>query len=60
MNNKEQIAKIFPDEMMSRTVTNQQELNGAFLKYPNFSKTYIQTALYWKVLENGTRENCPK
>ncbi len=48
MDNKKQIVKIFPDEMMSGTVTNQQELNESFLKYPNFSKTYIQTALYWK------------
>src|SRR3989344_1721861 len=60
MDNKEQIAKIFPDEMMSRTVTNQQELNGAFLKYPNFSKTYIQTALHWKDARKWYEENWPK
>lgn len=42
------ISKIFPDNFISGTVKNREELNDAFLKYPNFSKTYIQTALYWE------------
>ena len=60
MDNKEQITKIFPDEMISGTVTNQQELNEAFLKYPSFSKAYIQTALYCEDTRKWYEENWPK
>lgn len=48
MDDKEQITKIFSDGLVSGTVTNQKELDEAFMKYPNLSRTYIQTALYWK------------
>lgn len=60
MDNKEQIVKIFPDEMISGTVTNQNELNEAFLKYPNISKAYIQTALDWEDTRKWYEENWPK
>lgn len=48
IDDNKQTIKIFPDELVSGTVTNQKELDEAFIKYPNFSKTYIQTALYWE------------
>lgn len=60
MNKKEQIAKIFSDEMISGTVTTQEELGEAFSRYPNISKTYIQTALYWKDTRKWYEENWPK
>ncbi len=54
------VQTIFPDEMKSGSVTNQKELDEAFLKYPNISKTYIQTALYWKDTRKWYEENWPK
>lgn len=46
MQNNKQFQKIFPDKFISRSITTQKELDDAFLKYPNYSRTYIQTALY--------------
>lgn len=54
------ISKIFPDNLISGTVKNQKELNDAFLKYPNFSKTYIQIALYWEDTRKWYENNWPK
>lgn len=54
------ISKIFPDNLISGSVKNQKELNDAFLKYPSFSKTYIQTALYWKDTRKWYEDNWPK
>jgi len=59
-NSNKKLIKIFPDELVSGTVTNQKELDDAFLKYPNFSKAYIQTALYWEETRKWYEENWPK
>lgn len=52
--------KIFPEELKSGSITNQKELEESFSKYPNISKTYIQTALYWKDTRKWYEENWPK
>lgn len=60
LNTSKQIEKIFPDEFVSGSVTNQKELDDAFLKHPDFSKEYIQIALYWKETRKWYEENWPK
>ena len=54
------ILKIFPDNFILGTIKNQKELDDAFQKYPNFSKTYIQTALYLEETRKWYEDNWPK
>lgn len=52
--------KIFPDNFISGSITNQKELDDAFTKYSTFDKTYIQIALYDKTTRKWYEENWPK
>lgn len=54
------ISKIFPDCLISGSVKNQKDLNMAYKQYPNFSTTYIQTALYWEDSRKWYEDNWPK
>ncbi|PIR95757.1 hypothetical protein COT93_00720 [Candidatus Falkowbacteria bacterium CG10_big_fil_rev_8_21_14_0_10_37_18] len=54
------ISQIFPNYFVSGSVKNQKELDEAFKQYPNFSKTYIQTALYWQDTRKWYEDNWPK
>lgn len=40
--------KIFLEHFISGSVTSQEELNAAFLKYPELPSAYVQTALHWQ------------
>lgn len=51
---------LFPNDMISGSVKNQQELDDAFKKYPTFSKTYVQTAVYWEETRKWYEKNWPK
>ncbi len=52
--------QLFPRELVSGSVKTQADLNAAFLKYPNLSRSYLQTALYEKGLRNWYERNWPK
>jgi len=54
------ISKLFPNNLISGTVKKQKELDDAFIKYPNLSKTYVQTALYWEDVRKWYEDNWPK
>ena len=60
MNNKD--SKIFPDFLIASSVRNQGELDAVFLKYYNYSKTYIKTALYsyWQNDRKWYEKNWPR
>ncbi len=51
---------IFPPNFVSGSVRSQEELDAAFLKYPNISKDYIQTALYWEDTRKWYEDHWPK
>lgn len=51
---------LFPTNLISDPIESQEELDAAFAKYPQFSKTYVQIALYWKDTRKWYENHWPK
>jgi hypothetical protein len=51
---------IFPENITFRPIESQQDLDEAFLQYPQFAKAYIKTALYQKDTRDWYEKNWPK
>lgn len=52
--------KIFPENMVSGSVTTQEELDLAISTYSDLSPTYVQTALYWQESRAWYEDNWPR
>lgn len=51
--------KLFPEELISGCVQSQEDLGAMFMRYPNFSKTYVQTATHWKEYRDWYEKQWP-
>ena len=59
MINKNCHQKIFGDEFESGSVKSQEDLDAAFSKHPDLSKTYVQTATYWEDYRDWYEKHWP-
>jgi len=51
---------LFPVEMASGSVKSQADLDAGFSTYPQLSRTYVQTALYWEDLRKWYENHWPR
>lgn len=52
--------KIFSDELVPGSVESQEDLDEAFRIHSNFSRTYVQTAVYWQEYREWYEKNWQK